>query len=453
MSEYSWRVEFRHYRSRAPLNKERQKNLWSFLSVIDGYGSYPHVQVEALSNITEENNTKFSDNYIYNDVMIFNASRALDSYQEFVDEIISQGYGTHQIAYGANQEEIARSLMKPVNIEGRNAKILIVTKLLTDDTIAVLVQNIVEYYEEELLNHFSEEEIANWMENTEYNYQQRRLDEQRNKYLSKLEKIKQQFIEQTAIVSMQKQLQEKEMLIRVTLDTIDEKYREIEDLEKKKHDLEKELAYLVIAGKESKEVKEFFEFLKISKNIEITGYENDVITMIIKAKLSYWEVDDAATLYNSPRTNWLNKYKTKRELPEDGFRDKVYKAIFINRTVDLMLGTEVKVNVVQGTFMATRTELSNETNAIANPHHKNFNCWGSYDRPIRGAMHNADYTNMVALMTAAVAGINVLEVPTTTKFEESFWTHPNTKFLRYKNKEVSINDLRDIWEREEALSV
>lgn len=131
------------------------------------------------------------------------------------------------------------------------------------------------------------------------------------------------------------------------------------------------------------------------KNIE-------VLTNIIKIKLEtplvYKDEEAFKRMTESERANFYTRLSTE-------FKE-LFKDIFLTGNVKLIMINNIQIDKANQRLHAVRMT---EENAYPNPHHYHFDCWGDYRNRINCALQNFNWDSLLMYLTAATAGINVLD--------------------------------------------
>lgn len=144
-------------------------------------------------------------------------------------------------------------------------------------------------------------------------------------------------------------------------------------------------------------------------NIKIIGVNksSNKVTLSIHGVMKYWNKEEAKILY---------------ERNEDSHK-AWFKAVFIDETVKLNIVNTVTITI--GLHANCTSEDYNnsfhydlENNAISNPHHSYYNCWGDYNAQLYDAAGRGDILETILLATNASLGINMADAPVMGRLRE-----------------------------------
>lgn len=148
-------------------------------------------------------------------------------------------------------------------------------------------------------------------------------------------------------------------------------------------------------------------------NIKIIGVNkgSNKVTLSIHGVMKYWNKEEAKILY---------------EHNEDSHKPW-FKAVFIDETVKLNILNTVTITI--GLHANCASEDYNngchydiEDNAIPNPHHSYYNCWGDYNSRLYDAAGRGDIVETLLLATNASLGINMADSPVMGKLRSLMQT-------------------------------
>lgn len=144
-------------------------------------------------------------------------------------------------------------------------------------------------------------------------------------------------------------------------------------------------------------------------NIKIIGVNkgSNKVTLSIHGVMKYWNKEEAKILY---------------EHNADSYKPW-FKAVFIDETVKLNIVNTVTITI--GLHANCASEDYNNgchydiaDNAIPNPHHSYYNCWGDYNSRLYDAAGRGDIVETLLLATNASLGINMADPPVMRQLRE-----------------------------------
>lgn len=157
------------------------------------------------------------------------------------------------------------------------------------------------------------------------------------------------------------------------------------------------------------DLQKFIENCK--ENVGFLKANNNVITIVYKTPLIYFDETLLKPYYDSHRDNVINlSAPWKQQLLKDIFFEKKY-TLLIESSIAMNLQSARFQYVPVGNYIQ-----SAETAGIPNPHHKYYNCWGDNEPTIFRALQDADYVTAFTTAFAAMAGINLSDTAVVNKF-------------------------------------
>lgn len=219
--------------------------------------------------------------------------------------------------------------------------------------------------------------------------------------------------------------------------------KQLSDLYTNRTRLYKDLAFMQLTEM-TEEEKE--NICKVVRRKEITNiqYRNNTLILHVVTPLKLYNREDAEHLIQSSRKNYMNSGE-KHNL-------KFIQSIFRGE-IKVMLHTTLEIDLSSG--MIDCITQSDYTDALPNPHHYYYACFGDYTTKMREAAANSDTVQIIQLAIMAVAGINVLDSPVMDKFKDEVTNFGNTKAFYYKDspdEKFSYNDWLKKIELEEELA-
>lgn len=183
------------------------------------------------------------------------------------------------------------------------------------------------------------------------------------------------------------------------------KTRELENLQANIRTVEKDIIYAKVTKNEQvKELETALKNLYKAKSLTTFDINSGILSLEVTTPLEYYDKESYKILRNSTRHNALSS------VSEDN--KKLFDAIFLTGEVKLILSNSVDLSLTYGSIVV---KAKSDYAAYPNPHHKWFNCWGDYTRPITDNVLDYHWDTALHLITIATAGINVEDSPVMTK--------------------------------------
>lgn len=137
--------------------------------------------------------------------------------------------------------------------------------------------------------------------------------------------------------------------------------------------------------------------IDVIKHVSVNTAEGS-LSVVFETYLTFWNDTDFENIKSTTRNNWYNRMA---QWEKDLFID-----IFEKKDIKLKLISGLKI-----TNGALAYTVNNINEYYPNPHHKHYNCWGDYSRPIREAWQDEDYVRLLTTALLAIQGINILDTP------------------------------------------
>lgn len=261
-----------------------------------------------------------------------------------------------------------------------------------------------------------------------------------------LETIKEIDFEEAQAMSMMQQLESKKA-------EKDRMWAEVTRRIQQIATLEKELFYMR-QGPKTNILKDAIEFMESCQAlVGCTLIEdNNYLILTAYGALNNFDADNIATMIDTTRSNLLH------ECP--AWEQALIKEIFIDRTIKQYFKSTAKIalnyketgeNVLS--YAEHITPIFNEEyvalkEGMPNPHHKRFNCWGTYQQEVEQCMEANDYTTAVAMSVAAITQLNTSDM-TVLKYYLS-WLRSDYAHLRMlelpDKRMISPREYQENWE-------
>ena len=146
--------------------------------------------------------------------------------------------------------------------------------------------------------------------------------------------------------------------------------------------------------------------------------------------LTFWETKYYDAYVSSTRGNAITNMPRVHQA--------LFKEIFKDRTIQLMIESGVSLNVTQYEVLYSNPLTERNVNysdlkGIPNPHHHYYNCWGDNKPAILKALKNNNYVQALTQVFAAMGGINLTDSAVMNRFcNDAMSTYRDTPCLRYK---------------------
>lgn len=134
------------------------------------------------------------------------------------------------------------------------------------------------------------------------------------------------------------------------------------------------------------------------------------ITFTSYSYLINYDADAALTYYD----------KNLKTEPNDSYT-KFFKAIFIDKVAIINMATTVSINLRDNNFNAAHVNYIRD--AIPNPHHAAYNCWGNYSEPIATALGRDDLLQLALTVKTAVGSLNMVDYPVLQRFRDTVYNY------------------------------
>lgn len=207
---------------------------------------------------------------------------------------------------------------------------------------------------------------------------------------------------------------------------IDQYYDSIRDLTTKLNNVKAQYLLQVTVNEDQK-ITDLQEYFKSCRDkISHIGAANNMITVIYKTPLIYFEENLLKPYFESNRTNVIN------DAPD--WVQQMLKDIFFEKKYTLLIESGVTMNLADRRFQYARPESYIEIanlKGIPNPHHRYYNCWGDNQSTIFRALQDSDYLTAFLTAFAAMAGLSLSDTAVIDKFiRDEIYTYNNVKCLK-----------------------
>ena len=198
-------------------------------------------------------------------------------------------------------------------------------------------------------------------------------------------------------------------------------------------------------NEKAKELKQFIE--SCGNAIRYIQYDDNVLYLVYRTSLMYYEPDLLRNYFRSSRDNPVNK------APE--WEQQLLKDVFLENKYELLIESGVALNI-RSVSVHWYNPLSSGVypdksalTGIPNPHHMYYDCWGDNLSNIIKALRAKDYITAILTSFAAMSGLSISDISVITRFvDRELREYNDVRCL--KNKEtgeiITIEEYTRRWE-------
>ena len=169
---------------------------------------------------------------------------------------------------------------------------------------------------------------------------------------------------------------------------------------------------LQVTTDEDQHMKDLQEYLRSCKDkISYIKEENNVLTIVYRTALIYFEEELLKPYFTSARDNVINRAAA--------WKQQLMKDLFANKKYTLLIESSISINLADKLFRYLPVHNLINTGdmvGIPNPHHQFYNCWGDNQPNIHRALAEGDYLQAILTAFAAMSGLNLSDTAVIDKF-------------------------------------
>lgn len=201
-------------------------------------------------------------------------------------------------------------------------------------------------------------------------------------------------------------LQTKERDIRQREEALRTLYRQLQDLQIRKAS--------TFWGAVDNSIAEFINYVKEYDADKITrtvcDFHSDVFGLQLITKLCYWDEEIFRNYDTSARGNCVTERDDKTRA--------LLRNIFLDRTVDVVFHTGIKIYFRSGTVQRYQDLLREGDSSIGLPHTHTYHhdCWGNNKPPIEKALAERNYLIAWEQIKSTLSGLNLADTIVFSKF-------------------------------------
>ena len=191
-------------------------------------------------------------------------------------------------------------------------------------------------------------------------------------------------------------------------------YQNIQDLEHEKHVLQRKL--LTMTAMQPEEIAEFWDAIKLYKNIQINSITNTALLLTINSALTFYDEEDAKTILNNPNSAIIRELKelcNYNDLEYDIVKMILFD-IFINKKHQIHTYSRFKISISSngGSEPISITKENNPSGAILNgklyqPHIMQYNCYEAARTQFYKGIHNKQFTAAFGQLVGATQNLTI----------------------------------------------